>query len=617
MSDNQSHVIEGYLQKIKPEKAQPDVRNNADLIVDYLKQIGVEYVFGIPGGAIEPLYNALAKASDGPKAIIARHETGAAFMAEGYARETGKIGVCCATTGPGTTNLITGISSAYVHNFPILVITAQTALPKFGKFALQESSCTGLDILGMLKHCTRYNTLVSHPEQIHQKIISAIMAAQRQPSGPVHLSFPPDVLIQPALQTPDINLETLKPHKTLCTKEKLQQCIRLINQSSGLILYLGQDCRDAVPAILLFAEITKAAIITSPEGKRWISALHPQYFGVIGYAGHSSAKHILDDNRSDCVIAIGTNFSQISTGDWIEKLSGKTLVHIDNNAEHFTRSQQANLHIYGSLDLILEQLNQQLKLTVSPENPYLNDQDNSFQDDQASSMQTPPYHSEAITLIEPEKCIANDIPIKPQRVAYTLSKNLPSNYQVHIDSGNVWAWFIQYFHPQTANANYHIALDFGSMSWAIGTSIGTAFASNKPTLCVTGDGSYLMAGQEITVALQHRLPVVFLIFNDSELGMVKQGQKLRNAEPIGFELPSIDFAAMARSMGIEGITITSPQEFENIDWTRLADKKAPTLIDLLIDENEVPPMKARIKDLTDTDEVATTGATTGATASTN
>ncbi|NQZ10899.1 MAG: thiamine pyrophosphate-binding protein, partial [Algicola sp.] len=137
---------------------------SADLIVEYLEHLGVEYIFGIPGGAIEPLYNALAKSGrkGGPKAVISRHEAGAAFMADGYAIETGKLGVVCATTGPGTTNLITGVASALADNVPLLVITAQTALPKFGKDAFQDSSCAAIDTVAMFRHCTRFSTLVSH-----------------------------------------------------------------------------------------------------------------------------------------------------------------------------------------------------------------------------------------------------------------------------------------------------------------------------------------------------------------------------------------------------------------------------------------------------------------------
>ncbi|MGR9107584.1 MAG: thiamine pyrophosphate-binding protein, partial [Gammaproteobacteria bacterium] len=159
------------------------VFENGDLILYTLEKIGVEYLFGIPGGAIEPLYNALARsqARGGIRSVIARHETGAAFMADGYTRESGIMGVCCSTTGPGATNLLTGVASAYENEIPMLVITAQTPLHTFGRCALQESSCTSVNTIGMFQFCTRYNSLVSHPAQLEHKLNAAIRTAHRPP----------------------------------------------------------------------------------------------------------------------------------------------------------------------------------------------------------------------------------------------------------------------------------------------------------------------------------------------------------------------------------------------------------------------------------------------------
>mgnify|MGYP001288645923 CR=1 FL=1 len=184
----------------------------ADLIVDYLSQIDVEYVFGIPGGAIEGLFDALARrhkgeipqtsvhhsralerkrsrSVSGPQMVVARHETGAAFMADGYARSTGKLGVCCSTTGPGATNLLTGVANAYVDRVPMLVITPQTALPSFGQRGFQESSSDLVDVVSIFDHCTRYSSLVSHPDQLEGKLFTALSTAFRRPRGPVHLSI--------------------------------------------------------------------------------------------------------------------------------------------------------------------------------------------------------------------------------------------------------------------------------------------------------------------------------------------------------------------------------------------------------------------------------------------
>ena len=167
-----------------------------DLLISYLEQLGVECVFGIPGGPIEPLYNALARSErrGGPRAVVARHETGAAFMADGYARNSGKLCVCCATAGPGSTNIMTGVASAYDNHSPMLVLTGQTSISNFGKGATQESGDTGINTVAMFSHCTRYSSLISHVDQFEQKLVSAVSAATNVPYGPAHLSVPVDVM---------------------------------------------------------------------------------------------------------------------------------------------------------------------------------------------------------------------------------------------------------------------------------------------------------------------------------------------------------------------------------------------------------------------------------------
>jgi acetolactate synthase I/II/III large subunit len=163
----------------------------ADLLVLYLEQLGIECIFGVPGGAIEPLYNAIDRSARrrGEGHILARHEAGAAFIVDGYARETGKVGVCCATSGPGVTNRITGVTGAYDNNIPMLVITEQPVLPSFGKNPLQDSSCTGVNVLSMFRHCTRYNSLISHPKQMKPKLIAALQRATSNPCGAAQIKW--------------------------------------------------------------------------------------------------------------------------------------------------------------------------------------------------------------------------------------------------------------------------------------------------------------------------------------------------------------------------------------------------------------------------------------------
>ena len=196
---------------LQPMDAAVHQMDAADLLVAYLEQIGVEYIFGVPGGAIEPLYNAMARSArrGGLRPIVARHETGAAFMADGYARETGKLGVCCATSGPGATNLITGVACAFENEIPMLVITGQPSLHLMGRGALQESSATGIDTMAMFNCCTHYNAMISHLEQMERQVISAILVAHHPIPGPVHLSLPVDVQRSILKSAPTYNLAHL------------------------------------------------------------------------------------------------------------------------------------------------------------------------------------------------------------------------------------------------------------------------------------------------------------------------------------------------------------------------------------------------------------------------
>ena len=252
-----------------------------DLILRYLEQIGVEYVFGIPGGAIEPLYNALARSQrcGGVRAIISRHETGAALMAEGYSRNTGILGVCCSTTGPGATNLITGVASAFENQVPMLVITAQTALSSFGRKALQESSDTAINTVGMFQHCCHYNTLVSHPDQLEHKLSSAIMTAFNA-GGPAHLSIPLDLLSSPAPSPkPRYHLDSLLTRQHVKDEEAIEAFVELLDSSTKPVFVLGSGCQDAVGLVLRVAVTLGAAVVTTPDGKGLINPFSPQLQG--------------------------------------------------------------------------------------------------------------------------------------------------------------------------------------------------------------------------------------------------------------------------------------------------------------------------------------------------
>ena len=330
----------------------------ADLLVGYLGQLGVEYVFGIPGGAIEPLYDALARSArnGGIRPIVARHETGAAFMADGYYRHSGRLGVCCATTGPGSTNLVTGVSSAYENNIPMLVVTAQTPLATFGRGAFQESSDAAVDSVALFKHISRYSSLISHVKQFECKLAAAIMTALRPPQGPAHLSIPVDILqSRSPVCVPCYQLDMLTQSPTVVDFEAVKALCKIIRDARRIAFIIGDDCGEAIGEILQLALFTDAIIVTTPHGKGLVNPYHPNYRGVIGFAGHRSAKEALTEPSVDTVLAVGTALGEWESAGWDEgTVLSRRLIHIASAEGNFTRSPMARLHVRGRFQTIFE-----------------------------------------------------------------------------------------------------------------------------------------------------------------------------------------------------------------------------------------------------------------------
>jgi acetolactate synthase I/II/III large subunit len=580
----------------------------AELVVTYLERLGVEAVFGVPGGAIEPLYNALARSErrGGPRAVVARHEAGAAFMADGYARETGRLGVVVATSGPGATNLITGVATAYANNVPMLVITGQPPLRNFGRGALQESACTGINVVGMLRHCTRYNSLVSHADQLETKLTAALMRARQTPPGPVHLSIPVDVLRSAvAAAAPAADRRALvRAQPSLVDLDALRALRGELERAERPVFLIGDGCGEAIEGLMRLVDLCGALFITTPDGKGLVNPRHPAYRGVFGFGGHASADALLRD-VPDLVVAFGTAFSELASAGWHPALMNSRLVHVDACDEHLNRSPMARLHVRGHVASVCRSLIEGLAANDARRVVSL----------PATGSDVPNPH---VTLHAPEQVDNDSAPVKPQRLMRELSRRCPPNTRFVADTGNSMIWAVHYLQPRnrrgagrggerpagareqrSGSANWlRVMMDFAPMGWAIGAAVGIARGNPRcPVVCITGDGSYLMSGQEIGVAAAEGLPVVYVILNDSAYGMVMHGQRLAKAEPIGFELPQVDFAAIAQAMGIPGHAVATPAELEALDFDAILARRGPTLIDVRIDRDEVPPMIQRLKAL--------------------
>lgn len=607
--------------EVLPDSAPPDRAGAhfdvADLLVAYLEQIGVEYVFGVPGGAIEPLYNAIARSTrrGGIRHILARHESGAAFMADGYARETGRIAVCCSTSGPGATNLITGVACAYDNNIPMLVITGQPALPSFGRNPLQESSCTGINTLAMFRHCTRYNSLVSHPLQMEAKLIAALQSAVRAPRGPAHLTVPVDVFRSlAATQAPAYDLRNLLLASSMVDEDAVERLSEMLLETGEAVLLIGGDCGEAIGSILRFATLMGMRFVTTPDGKGLVNPRHPLYRGVFGFGGHACADQALKDPAAQLILAVGTGMGEWNSGGWCESLLNERLVHIDASEEHLSRTPMARLHVRGRILSVFNELIERLHDRRRADSAGYYRQSQSLSPEEAEAallkMQT-----------TPEKSTSDAIPITPQRLMSELGRAFPPTTRFLADTGNSVAWAIHCLNPagdrrlferrlglcgrgrkistgrrKAANGWLRVTMNFVPMGWAIGGAIGTAAANpDVPVVCIAGDGSMLMNGQEVSVAVAEKMTVIFVVLNDQALGMVKHGQRLAGAEQIGCGLPPTDFAMLARALGAQAHTIRSPGDFASLEVAAICSHRGPTLLDVLIDPDEVPPMNVRMR----------------------
>lgn len=610
---------ESAIKEFHPQIVPASSFDVADLLVAYLEQLGIEYVFGIPGGAIEPLYNALARSErrGGIRHVLARHEAGAAFMADGYARESGKLGVCCATSGPGATNLITGVACAYDNNIPMLVITGQPALPSFGKNPLQESTCTGINTLGMFRHCTRYNSLISHPKQFESKLIAALQRATRTPRGPVHLTIPVDVFRKPATHcAPAYDLPALLMPSSLVDDDAIETLGKMLSEARNVVLLIGGWCGEAIASILQFAALKGATFVTTPDGKGLVSPHHPLYRGVFGFGGHACAEAALRDESVDLILAIGASMGEWNTGGWCDSLLNERLVHIDESEDHLSRTPMAAFHMRGRIRSIFNRLIE--RMHGEQWNNKL-EAERRRASRELSNLSNLSVTNPAAMLAAPDAFISTATPIKPQSLMRELGRLFPPTTRFLADTGNSVAWAIHYLHPsidrriserrfgggerkrvpgrRNTDAGWlRVTMNFAPMGWAIGGAIGTAMANPAmPVVCITGDGSMLMNGQEISVAVAEKLCVIFVVLNDSSLGMVKHGQRLAGAEQIGCTMPATDFAMLARALGATGHTIRSPQDLAALDISAICNHQGPTLLDVLIDAEEIPPMNARMR----------------------
>lgn len=535
------------------------------LMVELLEEAGVEIVFGYPGGAILPFYDELYH-SKKIKHILVRHEQGAIHMAEGYARSTGKLGVCIATSGPGATNLITGLTDAKMDSVPILAITGQVATTDIGTDAFQEA-----DIFGITIPITKYNALIKRADDIPRHFEEAIKIAMGGRPGPVLLDFPKDVQIQ---KTTAKKAEKLKiaPHHYERPKVKgdPQEFAEILNQAKRPLLYVGGGAINSFASaeIKALAEKANAPVTTTLMGLGAFPGSHPLSVGMLGMHGTAYAnKAVLE---CDYILNLGARFDD-RVARYQDFAPNAIRAHIDIDASEFNKRVNVDYILHGDLkDAIREIL------------PFIKGGDRS---------------SWISTINQLKKDHPLDFDnsgevIKPQDFMHKVYQRSKGKAIVSTDVGQHQMWAAQYYLFDEPNT-WLTSGGLGTMGYGLPAAIGAKFGNpDKTVICVTGDGSFQMCIQELATIAQSKLGVKILLFNNNFLGMVRQWQELFYEERFSESQWTYNpnFVKLAESYDIPAMRIEKKSDIDKGIEFFLKDENAALIEVMIPAEEKVFPM---------------------------
>lgn len=559
------------------------------LVLEYLKQEGVRAVFGIPGGPITPLFDALHQDRT-IRLIATRHECGAAFMAAGYARLTGRLGVCVLTTGPGTTNAITGIAAAKADSLPVLALSAQVASVAFGKGSLQDSTYDRGDVVEMLRPVTKLSAMAAHPKNLTMMLRQMIRAAMSGRRGPVHLNIPTDFMrasVPDTLQWP----MQYRPQGRAFDREAVKDAAArlLAARRPAILAGHGVNLAEARAELLELAELLSIPVATTPKGKGAFPEEHPLALRVFGLASSPWSEEYLLSGEVDVLFVLGSSLHEISTQGWDRRLQPKdALLQLDVDPTVIGRNYPVTTALVGDAKATLRELLFHLKrLLDAGEHPR--------RGEPAALLG---MKGRLPATLEPEKVDSAAFPMKPQRLMRELDRALPDDAAVFIDSGNNTLWAIHYLTARGSRAFVHNWGEFGAMGFGVAAAIGGKLAQpQRPVVAIVGDGSFGMAGMELSTAASYAVPVVWIVLNDARFNAVHHGQQLQyEGRTMGTEFARMDLAAVARGLGADGMTVERPGAVGPALQAALASGR-PTLLDVRIDPDEVPPIHSRVRSL--------------------
>ena len=535
--------------------------NGSDIICEVLLEQGVDTVFGYPGGAVLNIYDALYKYSDRITHILTAHEQGASHAADGYARSTGKTGVVFATSGPGATNLVTGIATAMMDSVPMVAITGNVATPALGKDSFQE-----VDITGITMPITKHNFLVRDITALAPILRKAFLIARSGRPGPVLVDVPKDI----SAAVTEFEHEQPKANvRVQADNDSIAKAVKLINGAKRPMIYAGGGVisANASKQLIEFAEKADIPVSCSLMGMGGFPNDHRLYCGLIGmHGGYASA---MATSNCDLMVVVGARFSDRVAGDTKAFAKDAKIIHIDIDAAEFDKNVLVDLTICGSADAVLAKLSRNVEKAD---------------------------HSEWVNQIaewgEEKKCVQNDGEnVTPEAVFNELNKIMNPQDILCTDVGQHQMWAAQMYDfklPRT----FITSGGLGTMGYGMGASIGSQVGNpDKRVVLITGDGSFHMNLNELTTMASYNLPVVVIVMNNQVLGMVRQWQKLFYGNRFSHTDPcrKTDFVRLAEAFGVTGMRITKADEVSGVLAEAFA-KNGPVVIDCRIskDMNALP-----------------------------